>query len=113
MPADGPKPKHKAVSMAKCESDRHTTKPCHCDRCTGMVRYTSATSWTAPWEPGGSEDISNDTMGNVLYAAVNSSGETRAFMDCTADDPLGCERSWIMRYFPGRPGLGIMERGED
>ena len=53
--------------MAKCDLDKRTTNPCHCDRCTGTVRYASATSLTAPCDPGGSEDRSRETMGKVLY----------------------------------------------
>ena len=28
-------------------------------------------------------------------------------------DAWGCEKSWTARYFPGLPGLGTRERGED
>ena len=70
-----------------------------------MVWYASATSLTAPCNPGGRYDKSSETMGNVLKGAVKSSGDMRAFMDCIGEGPLGYDRSWITRYLPGRPGL--------
>ena len=113
MLAEGAKLKQSAVSTAKCDSDKQTTRPCHWDECMGIVRYASAMSLTAPCDPDGSADISCVTMGKVLYVAVKLSGTVCSFMDLVDPDPLGWERSWIMWYLPGHPSLGMRDKRKD
>ena len=113
MLAEGAKPKQSAVSTAKCDSDKRTTRPCHWDECMGIVQYASAMSLTAPCDPGSSANISCTTMGKVLYVAVKSSGTVHSFMDLIDPDPLRWERSWIMWYLPGHPSLGMRDKGKD
>ena len=67
-------------------------------------------------EPGGSCDISLYTMENFPHVVGNSSALMQEFTEGLGNEGLGeCgkEKFCTILNFPGFPGLGIMERGED
>jgi len=81
-----------------------------------MVRYASATSRVAASEPGGRRAMRSYINENFPHMVGKSSAVMLWLIDMLGDSVEGLrgkEKFWISRNFPGRPSLGIMERGDD
>lgn len=77
MPADGDTLKQVDVSMVNLSSPSHTTAAGHCDGCSGIVRYASATSCMAACAYGGRWCMSN----NISEKVPHEVGKSLALID--------------------------------
>ena len=115
MPPAEVRPKLSHVLMANSSSlSNLTTRPGHWFAMMGIVRYASATSCIAAWDPGGRLKMVKHMVAKVPQVHGYMSASMELLMEATSGVGVrGKEKLWTARYLPGFPALGTHERGDD
>ena len=115
MPPADERPKLSHVLMANSSSSSSlTTRPGHWSATMGIVRYASATSRMAAWEPGGRLKMVKQMVAKVPHVQGYMSASMELLMEATSGVGVrGKEKLWTARYLPGFPALGTHDRGDD
>lgn len=104
------------MSTQKLSLPMQTGAAGHYNRWSGTVQKASDTSWTAICEPGGRWPSKRNTTAKEPHVQGKFAELVKKLMEELGKEgeaERGKEKFWTILNFPGCPGLGIMEKGED